>query len=124
MSNSSKSPQNNPLRARLTIAVLITLAAGLASAAVGLNPSAVGLPSKDQPAPSKPAQPASLRCWQFGKLLFEETGFTPDPNTTLPPNTALSWSRSLPNPHSLQLLNLGDTTCLYSARRDIGVPGR
>lgn len=95
-------------------AALTTGAQGdaLTTAAVGLNNTAVGLPEKDKPA-TKAQAPASLRCWQYGRLLFEETGLAAEQAAIAHAST---WTRPGNPSHSLHLITLGESLCLFKSQ--------
>lgn len=89
---------------------LTTAAVGLNTAAVALNTAAVGLPDKDKPSTPKPIPPSSLRCWQFGKLIFEEIGVVPHQKVL---EASHEWTR-VQSRGALYLFHSGETTCLFS----------
>lgn len=85
----------------------------VAALLISVADAAVNLADQqDKAAPSaeKPLAKSSLRCWQYGRLIFEEAGLE------LPSDTAFR-AIALPNvsqPGSpVQLLEINDAVCLF-----------
>ncbi len=91
---------------------LSTPAASVNIAAVGLNAAAVGIAEKDKPTRIKPQPASSLRCWQYGRLIFEENNLEPSPQSL---DKSLAWKLGDHHTPSLHLLQLHDTVCLFKA---------
>lgn len=91
---------------------LNSAATSLNISAVGLNAAAVGIAEKDKPTRLKPQPASSLRCWQYGRLLFEEINIEPSPQSL---DKSLVWKQGDHPTPSLHLLQLHDTVCLFKA---------
>lgn len=105
---------------------LNSAATSLNISAVGLNAAAVGIAEKDKPTRLKPQPASSLRCWQYGRLLFEEINIEPSAETLagarswMRVNSADSTGKPVPATGAVRLLQLGDTLCLFTDKGNGG----
>lgn len=93
----------------LVIAASLLLLTGNTSAGV-VNKEMEKLMAEPGPSTSDPNR-SSLRCWQYGKLLFEEMDWRGDSLTDK--KDVLSFAHVSLRNQTLSLVDLGETVCLY-----------
>ena len=106
-------PSKHLVSRAMALCAPMSLALSVASAAVDLT-SAPGGEGADKPGTKAPAKAesakSSFRCWQYGRLIFEEVGLNWPAET---PTRVLTLQQGAPGKAIVHLVETKDATCLF-----------
>lgn len=95
----------------LTLVGLVAALGVSMSLQADIKPNQAAMTTAAKDGNDSTADTSTLRCWQYGELLFEEAGIA---NSTLQKESGvIEFKRKRNSQGKLQLLDFGTATCLY-----------